>query len=140
MGARLKTKRGASLYEFWGARIAEALDAAARGHKDPTVVNCASSEYFGAVDRAALRSPVLACRFLEEKDGEARIVSFYAKKARGLMARYAIDNRITRAAELKGFDVAGYRFVAGLSSDQEYTFSRPQPPPPSAAKTSPGKA
>ena len=77
---------------------------------------------------------MLSCRFLEEKDGERRIISFYAKKARGLMARYAIDNRVERAADLKGFDVAGYRFAPELSTDEEFTFTRPQPPPPSRAR------
>jgi cytoplasmic iron level regulating protein YaaA (DUF328/UPF0246 family) len=137
MGTRLKTKRGASLYDFWGERIAQSLNAAARGHKDPTLINCASTEYFGAVDRAALKLPVVSCRFLEEKDGEARMVSFYAKKARGLMARYAIDNRLTRAVDLKGFDLAGYAFVANFSTEEAYTFSRPQPPPPSATRKTP---
>jgi cytoplasmic iron level regulating protein YaaA (DUF328/UPF0246 family) len=129
MGVKLKTKRGQSLYDFWGDRVSKALNEAAIGHKDKTLVNCASGEYFGAVDRQALALPVLSCRFLEEKDGEARILSFFAKKARGLLARYAIDNRIDRAADLKGFDSAGYRFVPGLSSDEEFTFARPQPPP-----------
>ena len=128
MGVRIKTRRGASLYDFWGPRVSEALDLAASTHKDRTVVNCASGEYFGAVDRKALKAPVLSCRFLEEKDGEARIVSFYAKKARGLMARYAIDHRIERAADLRAFDVAGYRLIADQSSDTEFTFARPQPP------------
>lgn len=134
MGTRLKTKRGATLYDFWGSRIAEALNQAAVGHKDKTLVNCASGEYFGAVDRKALKLPVLTCRFLEEKDGEARMISFFAKKARGLMARYAIDRRIDRAADLKGFDAEGYRFVAHLSTDEEFTFSRPQPPPVAAQR------
>ena len=129
MGVRIKTRRGQSLYDFWGPRIAAALDEAARGHKDRTIVNCASGEYFGAVDRAALKAPVVACRFLEEQDGEARIISFFAKRARGAMARYAIDNRIERAADLKAFDVDGYRFQPHLSSDEEMTFMRPQPPP-----------
>jgi len=129
MGVRLKTRRGATLYDFWGPRIAEALNDAAEGHKDKTLVNCASTEYFTAVDRAALKLPVLTCRFLEEKDGEARMISFFAKKARGLVARYAIDHRLDRAADLKGFDSAGYRFVPQLSSDDEFTFARPQPPP-----------
>ena len=129
MGVKIKTRRGQSLYDFWGPRIAEQLDAALAGRKDKTVVNCASQEYFGAVDRAALKAPVITCRFLEEKDGEARILSFFAKRARGLIARYAIDNRIARAADLKGFDRDGYRFVASLSGDHEFTFARPQPPP-----------
>lgn len=129
MGTRLKTKRGANLYDFWGARIAEALNESARGHRDQTLVNCASTEYFGAVDAAALKLPVLTCRFLEEKDGEARMISFFAKRARGLLARYAIDHRIERAADLKTFDSEGYRFTPQLSSDTEFTFARPQPPP-----------
>jgi len=71
MGVRIKTRRGQSLYDFWGPRIAEQLNAAAEGHKDRTLVNCASEEYFGAVDRKALKLPLVSCRFLEEKDGEA---------------------------------------------------------------------
>ena len=129
MGVRLKTRRGASLYDFWGERISKALNAAAVGQADPTLVNCASNEYFGAVDAKSLKLPVVTCRFLEEKDGQARMISFYAKKARGLMARYAIDNRIDRAEALKGFDTAGYRFQAQESDAQIWTFSRPQPPP-----------
>ena len=129
MGVRLKTRRGQSLYDFWGPRISDALNEAAQGHKDKTLVNCASGEYFGAVDRKALKLPVVTCKFLEEKDGEARMISFFAKKARGLMARWMIDNRIERAADLKGFDAEGYRLVPQLSTDDELTFSRPQPPP-----------
>ena len=134
MGVRIKTKRGQSLYDFWGERISQALDAALAGHKERAVVNCASGEYFGAVDRKALKAPVVSCRFLEEKDGEAKIISFFAKRARGAMARYAIDNRIEKVADLKGFDVDGYVFQPQLSSDDELTFQRPQPPPPSRAK------
>ena len=129
MGTRLKTRRGQSLYDFWGSRIAQKLNEAALGHKDPTLVNCASSEYFAAVDRKALNLPVLTCKFLEEKDGEARMISFFAKKARGLMARWAIEHRAETAAELKGFDLEGYRFVPALSSDEYFTYARPQPPP-----------
>jgi uncharacterized protein len=134
MGVRIKTKRGHSLYDFWGDRVAQALNAAASGHKDPTLVNCASGEYFGAVDRDALKLPLVNVRFHEEKDGEARVISFYAKKARGLMARFAIDNRIERAEDLKAFDTAGYRFQPAQSTEAEWVFSRPQPPPAAAAK------
>lgn len=134
MGTRLKTRRGQSLYDFWGEKIALGLNEAARGHKDKTVVNCASGEYFAAVDRQALRAPVLTCRFLEQKDGEARIISFYAKKARGLLARYAIENRIAAAADLKGFDAAGYAYAPALSSEAEFTFIRPQPAPVAAGR------
>ena len=134
MGVRIKTRRGQSLYDFWGGRISEALNAAAQGHKDKTLVNCASGEYFGAVDRAALKLPVVSCRFVEEKDGEARVISFFAKRARGAMARYAIDHRIDKAADLRAFDVGGYAYQAHLSSDEEYVFTRPQPPPVAATR------
>lgn len=134
MGTSLKTRRGKTLYAFWGDRIANALNEQGRGAKDPTLVNAASQEYFGAVDLKALRLPVVNLRFLEEKDGVAKVISFYAKKARGLLARYAIDHRLERAADLKGFDSEGYRFQAAASTDTEWVFSRPQPPPPSAKK------
>jgi len=133
MGVRIKTSRGASLYDFWGPRVSQNLDAALLGHKERTIINCASQEYFAAVDRSALKAQVVSCRFLEEKDGEARVLSFFAKRARGALARFAIDNRIERSTDLKGFDSDGYRFVAELSCDDEFTFARPQPPPP--AKT-----
>jgi cytoplasmic iron level regulating protein YaaA (DUF328/UPF0246 family) len=129
MGVRIRTRWGASLYDFWGPKVSQTLDAALAGHQERTVVNCASQEYFGAVDRAALKAPVVNCRFLEEKDGEARILSFFAKKARGMMARFAIDNRIERCADLKAFGAEGYKFQPSLSTDDEFTFARPQPPP-----------
>lgn len=138
MGTRLKTKRGGSLYDFWGPRVAEALDQALVGHKDRTVVNCASEEYFGAVDRKALKAPVVATRFLEEKDGEARVISFFAKRARGRMARFAIDNRIERAADLRGFDADGYAYQPHLSGETEMVFSRPQPSPVAQQRRSRG--
>ena len=134
MGVRIKTRRGGNLYDFWGEKLSHALNEAAVGHKDKTLVNCASQEYFGSVDRAAIRLPVITAKFYEEKDGASKIVSFYAKRARGLMARYAIDHRIEKAQDLRGFDVDGYRFQAGASSETEWVFSRPQPPPASALK------
>jgi uncharacterized protein len=128
MGSRLKTARGRSLYDFWGGRIAEALNRAGDGAADPTLVNLASQEYFGAVRTDVLAAPVVACQFKEVRPGEApRIFSFYAKKARGLMARYAIERRIERAEDLKGFDSAGYAFAPGLSSEAEWVFTRLHP-------------
>ena len=127
MGTRLKTRRGPSLYAFWGDKVAKALNVQAAGHKDPTLVNCASQEYFGVVDPKALKLPVVNVRFVEEKDGEAKVISFYAKKARGLMARYAIDHRIETASDLRAFDSDGYRFQPQASNESEWVFSRPQP-------------
>lgn len=130
MGVALKTKRGKTLYDFWKGRVAPALNEAAKGMKHPALVNLASQEYFGAVDVKALSMPLVTCHFQEEKNGKLRIISFYAKKARGLMARYAIDHRIDRAEKLKSFDTAAYAFQPDLSSETDWVFARPQPPPP----------
>ena len=127
MGTALPTGRGANLYDFWGDRIARALNKDAEGHEDPTLVNLASHEYFGAVDRRALKLPVLTCSFKDEKDGAPRVVAFFAKKARGAMARFAIDHRIDRAEGLKDFRGMGYRFRKSLSSPDEWVFARKQP-------------
>lgn len=127
MGTRLRTRRGANLYDFWGDRIARLLTADAEGHADPTVVNLASQEYFGAVDARALKRPLVNVRFEEEKDGFRRVVSFHAKKARGMMARWAVERRAERAEDLKGFDSAGYRFDPAASGERDWTFARPQP-------------
>lgn len=134
MGVKLKTKRSADLYGFWKAQIAARLNEAAVGHSNPTLINLASQEYFGAVDVAALNMPVVTCHFREDKDGESRVISFYAKKARGLMARFAIDGRLDEAEALKDFREAGYSFDPTLSDDKNWTFRRPQPPPPSARR------
>lgn len=124
MGTRLKTRRGSSLYDFWGDRISKQLNADAEGHADPTLVNLASQEYFGAVDARALRLPVVTPHFRESKDGESRIISFFAKKARGGMARFAIDERIEKAADLKAFDRDGYRFDKAASTETDWIFIR----------------
>ncbi|MCG2662726.1 peroxide stress protein YaaA [Brevundimonas sp.] len=123
-GTRLKTRRGSSLYDFWGDRISKQLNADAEGHADPTLVNLASQEYFGAVDAKALKLPVVTPQFREEKNGESRIISFFAKKARGAMARFAIDERVERVEDLKAFDRDGYRFDKAASTDNEWIFIR----------------
>jgi cytoplasmic iron level regulating protein YaaA (DUF328/UPF0246 family) len=124
MGTRLKTRRGSSLYDFWGDRLSKQLNADAEGHADPTLVNLASQEYFGAVDARALKLPVVTPHFRESRDGESRIISFFAKKARGGMARFAIDERIERAEDLKAFDRDGYAFDKAASNDTEWIFTR----------------
>jgi cytoplasmic iron level regulating protein YaaA (DUF328/UPF0246 family) len=133
MGLALRTRRGATLYDFWGDRLAKALRQAAEGHADRTLVNLASQEYFGAVDARALKLPVLNISFRDEKDGRARVLAFFAKKARGEMARFAIDARVERPEQLKDFDRMGYRFRPEMSSGGEWVFTRPQPPPLSAS-------
>jgi cytoplasmic iron level regulating protein YaaA (DUF328/UPF0246 family) len=127
MGVRLATERGSTLYDFWGDRISKALNKAAKDHPDPTLVNLASQEYFGAVDAQALKLPVVTCHFKQEQDGMVRNLGFYAKTARGLMARYAIDRRIEAARQLQNFDTAGYRFRPDLSDGRDWVFTRPHP-------------
>lgn len=124
MGTRLKTRRGANLYDFWGDRISRQLNADAEGQPDPTLVNLASQEYFGAVDAKALKLPVVTCHFYEGPVEDRRIVSFFAKKARGTMARFAIEQRIERASDLKTFDLDGYSHVPQASTDTDWIFTR----------------
>lgn len=128
MGTRLKTPRGNTLYDWWGPRIARALadDAAAVGAL--AVVNCASREYFTAVDTDALGLPIVTPVFLEQNEGEApRIVSFHAKRARGAMARFIIENRLTDPADLAQFDAMGYRFQPADSRPDAPVFLRAHP-------------
>ena len=127
MGSKLKTEKGTSLYEYWGARLAEALNSQAQATGSQALVNCASQEYFGAVDRDALAIPVITPVFKEIKDGKARIVSFFAKKARGAMARHIVQNRLSDPAELKGFSAGGYRYAADASDDATMVFLRDYP-------------
>jgi cytoplasmic iron level regulating protein YaaA (DUF328/UPF0246 family) len=128
MGVSLNTARGTTLYDFWGDRIAKALNADGKGLAEPTLINLASQEYFGAVDARALKLRLITVLFKEEQAGVARTLAFYAKKARGMMARYAIDHRVEHADGLKAFDTAGYAFRPELSTHAEWVFSRPQPP------------
>jgi len=127
MGSRLKTRRGKSLYDYWGTQISKALVAQAQDLGTDTLVNCASQEYFGAADTRALKLRVITPVFLEMKDGEAKIVSFFAKKARGSMARYVIQRRLTDAQGLKDFDFGGYRFQPEKSEGDRWVFLRDYP-------------
>jgi len=126
MGSRLKTERGKSLYEFWGSQIAEALNTQGASVKSDILVNCASQEYFGAVALDALKLRVITPVFMEMKAGQPKIVSFYAKRARGAMARYIIQHRLTDAEALKAFDVGGYRYDETLSEADKPVFLRDQ--------------
>jgi cytoplasmic iron level regulating protein YaaA (DUF328/UPF0246 family) len=124
MGTRLKTTRGPSLYAFWGSRIAEYLNQRAQADKSPVVINLASGEYFKAVDLKALRPRVVTCVFEERKGAGYKVISFMAKRARGLMVRWAVQHRASTPEQLKGFDLEGYRFEAGLSTPDRLVFRR----------------
>jgi uncharacterized protein len=127
MGSKLKTRRGASLYEYWGDTIAKALNARAADVGADTLVNCASQEYFGAVDRKALRLRVITPSFMEVKDEKPRIVSFFAKRARGAMARFIVENRLTDGEAIKDFTSGGYAYDADLSDGDTWAFVRDYP-------------
>ncbi|MGI3170120.1 peroxide stress protein YaaA [Pseudooceanicola sp. C21-150M6] len=125
MGTRLHTRRGESLYDYWRDIPARALNAQAEATGTGWLLNCASQEYFGAVDRDRLNLQVISPVFLEDRDGKGRVVSFFAKKARGAMARFAITNRITDPAGLEAFDLGGYRFDPEGSAPGAPCFRRP---------------
>lgn len=124
MGTRLKTERGANLYDFWRDSVAPYLNKLTADMKDPTIVNLASEEYWSVIDESALRAPVIQPMFKEIKGGKAQIVSFLAKKARGLMARFIVEQRLTNAEDLKRFDTAGYAFDPKASHETQWVFSR----------------
>ncbi|MDO9638135.1 MAG: peroxide stress protein YaaA [Pseudotabrizicola sp.] len=127
MGSRLANPQGADLYAFWGTRIARSLNSLALETGAKALINCASIEYFGAVDRTTLQMPVISPVFLEERDGQAKTVSFWAKRARGAMARYICEHQITDPADLRGFDLSGYRHQPGRSTDGQMVFLRQAP-------------
>ncbi|MDE3122736.1 MAG: peroxide stress protein YaaA [Paracoccaceae bacterium] len=124
MGSRLATPRGKSLYDWWGDSLAETLTAEGRGRGTDTVVNCASVEYFTALDRPALGLRVITPVFMEERAGKRAIVSFWAKRARGAMARFIVENRLTDPDALCDFDAGGYRFDAEASEGDRRVFVR----------------
>ncbi|MDX1303329.1 peroxide stress protein YaaA [Photobacterium sp.] len=127
MGTKLANARGTNLYQFWGDIITDKLNAALAEQGDNILINLASNEYFKAVKIKKLDAQLITPVFKDCKNGNYKVISFYAKKARGMMARYIIDNRIKSVDELKQFDVAGYYFVAAESTDKELVFKREEP-------------
>jgi len=124
MGTRLATPGAKDLYGYWGDRIAEHLNRRQRGVKAPVVVNLASQEYFRAADRKALKARVVECVFEEGKAGGWKVVSFFAKRARGLMARHAIVHRLQHPEDLCGFEAEGYAFAPTVSTPDRLVFRR----------------
>lgn len=122
MGTKFSNQRGSNLYEFWGDRITQMINAE-NAAKD-VVLNLASNEYFKAVKIKQLNAEVITPVFKDEKNGQYKIISFYAKKARGLMAAYVIKNRINEVEKIKNFDVTGYKFSSEQSTAKEWVFLR----------------
>ncbi|WP_283131373.1 peroxide stress protein YaaA [Enterovibrio norvegicus] len=124
MGTKLANERGTNLYQFWGEIITNELNAALAAQNDKLLVNLASNEYFKAVKPAKLDGKIVTPVFKDCKKGQYKVISFYAKKARGMMARYIIDERIDSVEGLKAFDRAGYWFSEEESNDKELVFKR----------------
>lgn len=124
MGTKLANPRGSNLYQFWGSIITDKLNQAIEAQGDNVLINLASNEYFKAVKTNQLDAQVITPIFKDAKNGQYKVISFYAKKARGMMARYIIDNQVTSVEELTHFTAAGYYFVPQESSPTELVFQR----------------
>ena len=124
MGTALANPKGKNLYAFWGAQIAEHLNQKLTKDTTPVIVNLASQEYFKAVDLKTLKARVIECVFEDFKGGQYKIISFFAKRARGLMARYATLNQVNHPDGLRAFDLDGYAFAPAASSPDRLVFRR----------------
>lgn len=124
MGTSLKTRRGKSLYDFWGDTITNHLNNELEQQKSPTVINLASNEYFKSVKKSGLAGSLVSPVFKDEKNGEYKVISFFAKKARGAMARYLIKERATSAEDALGFDALGYQYSQAQSLEGQPVFTR----------------
>jgi len=124
MGSRLDNERGSNLYQFWGNIITHALNQALQEQGDKLLINLASNEYFKSVKKKQLNGVIVTPVFKDQKNGQYKVISFYAKKARGLMARYIVEQQLTSIAQLKAFTVDGYYFVESASTETELVFYR----------------
>lgn len=126
MGRKVPTKQGSSLYEFWGERLADTLKDGLQNTPNPVLINLASQEYFQSIAPHLKGLRVISPVFQDEKNGAYKIISFYAKKARGLMVRYMADHQITDPQDLKHFNLEGYEFDSAVSQEDEWVFRRRQ--------------
>ena len=126
MGTKLDNIRGSNLYQFWGDIITNELNKALLEQKSEVLINLASNEYFKAVNKKSLNATIITPQFKDWKNDQYKMISFFAKKARGLMARYIIQNQLTDIEQLKNFDVAGYQYNSDLTHGNEIVFTRKQ--------------
>ncbi len=127
MGTKFANKRGKDLYSFWDSRVTDAVNDLLAKQKEPVLVNLASNEYYKVLQPKNIKGKIITCQFKEIKDGQTRMIGVFAKKARGMMTRYIIQNRVETPDGLKGFKSEGYEFREDLSNDNTYVFTRPQP-------------
>ena len=127
MGTRLPTNRGSNLYEFWAGKVTAALNAAIAAQKQPLLINLASNEYFNVLDEGRIDARIVTPTFKDLNNGRYKFLSFYAKKARGMMTSYIVKNRVSTLKALKAFDWQGYRFCKEQSSADDWVFLRDKP-------------
>lgn len=126
MGTKLANLRGEDLYDFWGDRLTNACNEAVKNHKDKTIISLASNEYMKAIKQKILENDLITCHFKEVKNGAPKTIGLFAKRARGMMARFMIQNRTETPVDLKNFAEDGYKFMGSLSDDRNYVFLRDQ--------------
>lgn len=126
MGSKLSNSRGKDLYEFWGDKVTAQLNADMQQNGDTLLLNLASNEYFKTVKPAKLNATLITPVFKDTKNGQLKVISFYAKKARGMMARYILETQAQTVDDLKHFDAAGYSYNTALSTDSAPVFTRPE--------------
>jgi cytoplasmic iron level regulating protein YaaA (DUF328/UPF0246 family) len=128
MGTKLSNERGKNLYEFWGNTLTDGLNAQLKKIKSEHLINLASNEYFKAVKPKQINGEVITPAFKEYKNGDYKMIGFYAKKARGLLSRYIIQNQLSDVEDIKSFDVEGYKFNKSLSKGNNWVFTRKSAP------------
>ena len=126
MGTALANPRGKNLYEFWGPRVTDAVNADLAARNSKVLVNLASNEYFGVIQPERIEADIVSPAFLDEKNGQFKIISFFAKKARGAMASWLVQNRVKTVKGIRGFDGLGYRFDEERSTRERPVFLRPE--------------
>ncbi len=124
MGTKLTNQKGEDLYNFWEDQLTQSCNKAVQSHKDKTIISLASNEYIKSIKPKNLNGPFLTCHFKELKNGAPKTIGLFAKRARGAMARFIIQNRIEKASDLTNFQEDGYKFINTLSDDRNYTFLR----------------
>jgi cytoplasmic iron level regulating protein YaaA (DUF328/UPF0246 family) len=124
MGRRLKNERGGNLYEFWGDKLAKRINKITAGHQNSTIINLASNEYFKVIRTQSLKANIITPVFKDWKNDNYKIISFFAKKARGMMSRFIIENQIDDPEKIKSFISGGYLFDQAMSTPNEWVFTR----------------
>ena len=124
MGINLRNEKGKNLYEFWSSDITKNLNNTLKEQKNPIILNCASNEYFNVIDKNALEGKVLNTIFKEKRNGELKFISFNAKKARGLLAKFVINNGIDSKEGVKEFNLEDYKFDSKISEENTFVFTR----------------